>query len=247
MRYGRWGKAAGLVALMTAAPAAQQVADTSFAPAIERPAYEAGRGPRVAIDEAHLNFHTADGGYAPFAALLRRDGYQVHSSRDPFTAGSLARADILVVANAMHEQSENDWAPLPNLPAFTDQEVAAVEAWVRAGGSLLLIADHMPLAGHAETLAAAFGVRFQNGFAQDAAGNGNLTFRRSDGSLASNIVTNGRGAGERVESVMTFTGQAFRVDPGRWTLAGHVRYCPAPVTRRAHTKPSPVFHLRPRP
>ena len=214
MRYGRWGKAAGLVALMTAAPAAQQVADTSFAPAIERPAYEAGRGPRVAIDEAHLNFHTADGGYAPFAALLRRDGYQVHSSRDPFTAGSLARADILVVANAMHQQSENDWAPLPNLPAFTDQEVAAVEAWVRAGGSLLLIADHMPLAGHAETLAAAFGVRFQNGFAQDAAGNGLLTFRRSDRSLASNAITDGRTAGERVETVMTFTGQAFRVDPG---------------------------------
>ena len=203
-----------LAVLVTAAPAAQQVADTSFAPAIERPAYEAGRGPRVTIDEAHLNFHTADGGYAPFATLLRRDGYQVQSSRDPFTAGSLARADILVVANAMHKQSENDWAPLPNLSAFTDQEVAAVEAWVRAGGSLLLIADHMPLAGHAETLAAAFGVRFQNGFAQDAAGNGTLTFRRLDGSLASSAVTNGRDATERVDTVMTFTGQAFRVDPG---------------------------------
>ena len=199
---------------MTAAPAAQQVADTGFAPAIERPAYEAGRGPRVAIDEAHLNFHTAEGGYAPFAALLRRDGYQVQSSRDPFTAGSLARADILVVANAMHKQSENDWAPLPNLPAFTDPEVAAVDAWVRAGGLLLLIADHMPLAGHAETLAAAFGVRFQNGFAQDSAGNGQLTFRRSDRSLPSNVVANGRDAGERIDSVTTFTGQAFRLDPG---------------------------------
>jgi hypothetical protein len=118
---------------MAATSAAQQVADTSFAPPIGRPAYDAGRGPRVAIDEAHLNFHTADGRYAPFATLLRRDGYQVQSSRDPFTASSLARADILVVANAMHKQSENDWAPLPNLSAFTDQEVAAVEAWVRAG------------------------------------------------------------------------------------------------------------------
>jgi hypothetical protein len=202
------------VAALTAAPAAQQVADTSFAPPIERPAYAAGRGPRVAIDEAHLNFHTADGGYAPFAALLRRDGYRVQSSRDPFTASALARADILVIANAMHKQSENDWAPLPNLSAFTDEEVAAVEAWVRAGGSLLLIADHMPLAGHAEALAAAFGVRFQNGFAQDGAGNGTLTFRRSDGSLASSAITNGRDASERVDTVMTFTGQAFRVDPG---------------------------------
>jgi hypothetical protein len=57
-------------------------------------------------------------------------------------------------------------------------------------------------------------VRFQNGFAQDAAGNGTLTFRRSDGSLASSAVTNGRDATERVDTVMTFTGQAFRVDPG---------------------------------
>ena len=28
-----------------------------------------------------------------------------------------------------------------------------------------------------------------------------------------------------------------------WTAVTHVRYCAAPVTRRAHTKPSPVFHL----
>ena len=209
----QWGALAGLVVLLTSAAAAQQVADTGFAPAVERPAYPADRGPKVAIDEAHLNFHTAGGGYAPFAKLLRLDGYQVQANRDPFTAGSLGRADILVVANAMHKQSEADWAPLPTLSAFTAQEVAAAEAWVRAGGSLLLIADHMPLAGHAEALAAAFGVRFQNGFAQDSAGNGQLTFRRSDSSLPSTVVANGRDAGERVDAVTTFTGQAFRLDP----------------------------------
>ena len=204
----------GLLATMTLATAAQQVPDPGFNPAIERPAYAAGQGPRVAIDEAHLNFHTADGGYAAFAKLLRLDGYRVQSNRAPFTAAALAQTEVLVIANAMHKQSEADWAPLPTLSAFTDQEIAAVEAWVRAGGSLLLIADHMPLAGHAETLAAAFGVRFQNGFAQDASGNGQLTFRRSDGSLAPHLITNGRGAGERVDQVTTFTGQAFRLDPG---------------------------------
>jgi hypothetical protein len=208
------GILAGFVAALSVAARAQQVPDLGFTPAVERPAYPAGRGPRVAIDEAHLNFHTADGGYAPFAALLRRDGYQVQANHDRFTAAALARTDILVVSNAMHKQSENDWAPLPNLPAFTDEEVSAVEAWVRTGGSLLLIADHMPLAAHAETLAAAFGVRFQNGFAQDAAGNGILTFRRSDGSLRPNGVTNGRTAADRVDSIVTFTGQAFRLDPG---------------------------------
>lgn len=72
----------------------------------------------------------------------------------------------------------------------------------------------MPLSGHAEALAAAFGLRFQNGFAYDAASSGGtITFRRSDGSLPSSTVADGRDPAERVDSVTTFTGQAFRLDP----------------------------------
>lgn len=197
--------ALGLVLGNTIPGAAQQVADTSFTSPLEAPEYRAGQGPTVLIDAAHLNFHTAEGRYLAFARLLRRDGYTVESNRDPFTSAVLHRADILVIANAMHEQSEADFAPLPNLSAFTEVEIAAVESWVREGGSLLLIADHMPIAGHAETLAAAFGLRFQNGFAFDMAGKGRVTFRRSDGSLRSSVVTDGRGPAERVDSVTTFT------------------------------------------
>ena len=40
---------------------AQQVPDLNYNPPIPRPAYEPGLGPRVAIDEAHYNFHTAEG------------------------------------------------------------------------------------------------------------------------------------------------------------------------------------------
>jgi len=192
---------------------AQQVPDPGFAPAIEQPEYAAGAGPRVAIDAAHRNFHTADGGYGPFAKLLRLDGYQVVSNDEPFTVDVLAGIDILVIANAMHEQSEAAYAPLPTYSAFSDAEIAAVERWVRDDGALLLIADHMPLAGHAEALAAAFGIRFQNGFAVDSSRNGQITFRRSGGSLGSNVITDGRNSAERVDSVMTFTGQAFRLDP----------------------------------
>ena len=119
-------------------------------PRSQEPASRAGRGREVVIDAAHLNFHTEDGGYAPFAKLLRLDRYRVEPNREPFTASSLRGADVLVIANAMHKQSEADWVPLPNYSAFTDAEIAEVEAWVRLGGSLLLIADHMPLAGHAE-------------------------------------------------------------------------------------------------
>ena len=206
-----------LVGLVLAAPvvvAAQQVADTVYAPAIPRPQYEAGAGPVVAIDAAHLNFHTADGRFLPFARLLERDGYRVVSNDEAFTVDGLRGIDVLVISNALHPQSARGWAPLPSLPAFTAGEVAALEAWVSGGGSLLLIADHMPIAGHAESLAAAFGIRFQNGFAMDAASSGSAVFRRADGSLRASVATDGLESSERVDSVMTFTGQAFRVDPG---------------------------------
>jgi hypothetical protein len=49
----------GLRAL--AAFAQSQQADPNFDAAVRSPAYRGGAGPVVAIDEAHFNFHTADG------------------------------------------------------------------------------------------------------------------------------------------------------------------------------------------
>ena len=199
--------------------AAQQVADTAYTPPILDPEFPQGQGPLVLIDEAHHNFHTADGRYLAFARLLRRDGYVVEPNTQPFTSAVLARADVLVIANALAEENVEveDWT-LPTPSAFTDEEVETVEEWVRRGGSLLLIADHMPIPGAAEALAAAFGLRFQNGFAVDTlaasaeSGSGDATFRRSDGSLRSHPVVSGRGPDERVDSVTTFMGQAFRAE-----------------------------------
>ena len=192
---------------------AQQVPDRGFVPPIAVATFPPGQGPEVGIDAAHVNFHTMEGRYASFADLLERDGYRVRSSGAAFTADVLERVDILVVANAMHPQSEGGFAPLPNLSAFAEAEILALERWVAAGGSLLLIADHMPIAGHTEDLAAAFGIRFHNGFVLGADGDGSITFRRSDGTLAPGDVVDGRDGSERVDSVTAFTGQAFRLDP----------------------------------
>jgi hypothetical protein len=203
-----------LLATLAMAPVqadAQQVADSAFAPAIARPAFAEGAGPLVLVDEAHTNFHTTEGRYHAFARLLRRDGYVVRGLQAPFTAQALADARVLVIANALNARNEQDWM-LPTPSAFTADEVAAVEAWVRAGGSLLLIADHMPFPGAAAELAAAFGVVFGNGFAVDSTEQGStMRFARADGSLADHPVTRGRTAAERVDSVFSFTGQAFRV------------------------------------
>jgi len=195
---------------------AQQVADTLFRPVVARPAYAGqDRAPVVALDEAHHNFHTVAGRYAPFVALLRRDGYQVVPFRSPFSEASLRGVDVLVIANPLHASNDSAgrWV-LPTPSAFTDEEIAALGAWVERGGSLLLIADHMPFAGAAERLAAAFGIHYTNGFARDSTRDNQLPFRRSDGTLADHAITRGRDSTERVDSVISFTGSAFQADRG---------------------------------
>lgn len=199
--------------------AAQQVADSSFSVPLAAPAYSPGAGPVVLLDEAHTNFHTLDGRYLVFGTVLRQDGYQVRPNRAPLTALALAGARVLVIANALHASNAGGWA-LPTPSAFTSAEIAAVRDWVKAGGSLLLIADHMPFPGAAGALAEAFGVHMRNGFAYDSSRtNSRFSFTRASGRLAAHPVTDGRSAAERVDSVVAFTGQAFLVDaPGRALL-----------------------------
>ena len=176
------------------------------------------------VDAGHYNVHTVEGRYKPFAELLRSDGYVVLSLASRFDRRALDAGRILVVSNALAERNDGrDNQGLPTYSAFAEDEVEAVREWVREGGSLLLIADHMPFPGAAEDLAAAFGVRFSNGYAvheERLAPRPPLVFRRSgdqrgsDGSLADHPITDGRDASERVETVLTFTGQAFRSELG---------------------------------
>lgn len=190
---------------------AQQVPDSAFRPRVSAPAYRPGAGPVVLIDAAHSNFHTLDGGFAGFARLLSEDGYDVRGSTGTFAPGILDSADILVVANAIHPSNAERWAR-PIRSAFTPAEVDGVVAWVRSGGSLLLIADHMPFAGAAAELAAALGVRMHDGFTADSAGSlGPATFRRSDGTLRDHPVTADGAGRERIDSVTSFAGQAFEL------------------------------------
>ncbi|MBV9881108.1 MAG: DUF4350 domain-containing protein [Gemmatirosa sp.] len=197
---------------------ARQVVDSAYVPAVRGPAaFPLGRGPRVVIDEAHRNFHTASGRYRPFAHLLEADGFRVDAGRAPFDSATLAATRVLVIANAVgagHERN-TDWA-LPAVSAFTPDEIAAVGAWVRRGGALLLIADHMPFAGDAAALAEPLGIHFLNGFAlvgdaDPETGDYPIVFRRRDGSLGAHRVTAGRTPRDRVDSIVSFTGSAFRV------------------------------------
>jgi hypothetical protein len=200
-----------LLLTATGIVAGQQVPDLEHKPPIPRPAYEAGKGPHVAIDEAHHNFHTAEGRYKPFAELLRRDGYRVDGLRKALSAESLKGVDVLVISNALHERNAKNWSP-PHPSAFTREEIAALRGWVEKGGSLFLIADHMPFPGAASDLGKAFGVEFSNGYAKAGHWKGRQpdTFTYETG-LEKSIITRGRADAEKVTKVTTFTGSAFKL------------------------------------
>jgi hypothetical protein len=202
---------AGIVLLATTGiVAAQQEPDLEYTPLLPRQAYESGKGPRVVIDEAHHDYHTAGGRYQPFAGLLRRDGYRVDGLDQPLSADSLNGVEVLVIANALNERNVKNWS-LPTPSAFTTDEIAAARAWVEKGGSLFLIVDHMPFPGAAGALAQAFGVEFSNGFAvsKPTERPTTFTFRQGIG-LKESAVTQGRGDQERVTEVATFVGSAFK-------------------------------------
>lgn len=177
----------------------------------------------VLVDHGHHNSHTLSGTLAPLGELFEAEGFTPIPTTGPFRRDSLERGFLLVISNALHASNVDDWRR-PVRSAFTDAEVEAVRRWVEDGGALLLIADHMPFPGAARELAAAFGVAFHDGFAFDPSrveapktclrGEEIDVFRRSDGSLGAHPITDGVSQAERVDSVATFTGQAFEPSAG---------------------------------
>jgi hypothetical protein len=73
---------------------AQQVADPDFDTRVAKPAYTS-KHPKVLLDEAHNNFHTASGRYKPFADLITSDGYQVLPNKQRFSKETLSCLAIM--------------------------------------------------------------------------------------------------------------------------------------------------------
>jgi hypothetical protein len=187
--------------------AVQQSAD-NWTPTVPAPQFTADTGPFVLVDAAHGNFHKIDGRFAAFAKLLRADGYRVASADKPISPELLSAADVFVIANAVKGGENAQWV-LPTPPALAPEEVTALVKWVHDGGSLLLIADHMPFPGSVAELADALGIAFRNGYAiKSVSEGGSVIFTRAGG-LADHAITRGRNAAEQISVLKTFTGQAF--------------------------------------
>ncbi|MBI4909079.1 MAG: hypothetical protein HY820_35990 [Acidobacteria bacterium] len=202
-----------------------QDADPYFVPLIRQATFQRRGAPTILIDEAHWNTHRLDGRFMPLGRLARADGFRVAANVRSFSAAGLTGARVLITGNplgwsGMAQQLLNvaglEAAADIAGDAFTTAEVQAVSEWVRNGGGLLLTADHAPCGRTAQLLAAQFGVRMSNGYTEDRRFHDTvsdsasfLVFSRANGLLGEHPATDGRGLIERVNRVMTFTGQTL--------------------------------------
>jgi hypothetical protein len=211
--------ALGLLLLAAASAAsAQQVEDSTFVPKVKKPCFT-DQKPVVIVDESHANYLTIGGRYRAFAALLAADGMRVVPGVQRFSPGLLKGCQVLVVADALGAPRPNE--PTAGDPAFTSSECDAVAAWVKDGGSLLLIADHAPFATAMDSLALRFGVEMTKAYAMDTrrvdpeTGNvGCILFTRDRKTVADHPITRGRDRSERISRIVTFTGQSLKGPPG---------------------------------
>lgn len=179
---------------------AQQAPDTLFSFEINSPKYTEGAGSKICIDSSQNNFHTKEGRFAPFSKLLKRDGYQLE---DIPNYSKLESCSILVISNPIHEKNLGNWIR-PIYSSFNEDEIEDIQNWIMVGGSLFLIADHMPFAGAANDLAKAFGFEFSDGFARIIK-DPNLpdVFSKENGRLNDHSIT------LNISAITSFTGSAF--------------------------------------
>lgn len=191
--------------------AQQQEADNDYHPSFEDPLFELGKGPLMLIDQAHNNFHTLEGNYAPFGKIAMLNGFRVIANEKRIEKNSLKDVSILVIANALNSFNVDNWSK-PVLCAFDSMEIKVIHDWVYEGGSLFLIADHMPFAGAAYELAKVFGFTMYDGFAYCKPNQKYDIFTKQNKMLKECEMTQG------LDSIVLFTGQAFQIPSGATSI-----------------------------
>lgn len=198
-----------IILIFSCTPIELQLADNSYNPIIENPAYPKGEGSLIYIDGGHRNFHTLDTRLFSTGRLLEQDGYRVQSFNEIVSLEKLEECDIFLIVNALNQNNVKNWVR-PIYSAFSSDEVNDIKNWVYSGGALFLIADHMPFPGAIDNLATQFGFEYEDGFARDTVGNADY-FDRKSKSLINNTITNGRDSNESVDSILTFSGSAIKL------------------------------------
>lgn len=117
---------------------------------VERKAAVASK--KVLIDKYHWNKHTYRNELSSFKFDLAKNGYEIFENERPLQASALKDIDVLVITDPEKPATQatsptgsnagkSGSNPTPRAgtpPQFTDAERAAVTAYVKSGGSLLL-------------------------------------------------------------------------------------------------------------
>ncbi|WP_188931627.1 glycoside hydrolase family 88/105 protein [Puia dinghuensis] len=130
-------------------------------------------GKTVLLDEYYNNEHKKDitgatirfhyiwdemdnNGYGIWGHVFRMNGAHTDTLTVAPTAANLAKASVYIIVDPDNERE----SPAPNYP--TDQDITAVENWVKAGGFLVLMANDSANCEftHFNRLAAHFGIQF---------------------------------------------------------------------------------------
>ena len=189
---------------------AQQVIDSSFTFNVRNPAYNLNKGPMIYIDEYHNNDMSLNNRMFPLIEVLKNDGYQIKSFNEPISKLSLDKSKILIIIGALHKTNIDNWK-LPTPSALSKNEIPELLEWIDEGGSLLLVADHMPFPGAISKLSSHLGIEWLNGFVIDSVNWGMSTFTKKDGTLSNHPILNGRNNNEKVNSVATYYGSGFKL------------------------------------
>ncbi|GIH71073.1 DUF6421 family protein [Sphaerimonospora thailandensis] len=140
--------------------------------------------PAVLFDEAHSEAwtirreiaevinpaHPDDSGYVKAAEVLRRLGHTVRPHIEgPVTPGLLDTCDVFVIAHPSGERWERTTGA--GSPVFTVDEIDAVEAYVAAGGGLVVLAEceQDKYGSNLADLLGRFGVAVEHATVQDPA------------------------------------------------------------------------------
>jgi hypothetical protein len=203
---------------MAPAGFSQLVADPDFHPSVAHPAHTKNH-PKVLLDEAHHNHHTASGRYKPFVDLITSDGFQVTPGTTRFTQETLKGFDVLVISNARGAPSMD--APEASNSAFTEDECDVVRDWVRGGGNLLLIADHAPMGAANAKLGERFGVNMSQGWTSDPSNydveakvQTYIKYDSANKLVGDHPITRGRDDSEKISTIISYTGQSLKGPEG---------------------------------
>lgn len=201
---------------------------------------------RVVFDQGHFNYHTPET-YTSLLRDLEPRGYEVSTSTGTITRGALRDVDILMIVSPLAEDRDTliarfgrTWSHTEraNRSAFTEDEIAAIGAWVAQGGALFLVSDHYPYGRSIESLAEHFGVNVHGGLVTDPAnavpgtGGNWIRFSRENGLLADHPITDGGPGRMGVDTVLVYTGQSLRGPPHSaplLTLSESARHGTPPV------------------